>query len=391
MTHPRFRNSTEIEKFAQTYARDLADGHARHSLHPDTVARLGSVLSKAFDITTMRAGHQQAVEDDFLDLLTARTGETYPRSRTRFLYSASVAIDVMAKFFRGDHGTKLGVITPTFDNIPALLQMSCDNVLPIPEARLLPRADLDYLDHSGVNALLIVNPNNPTGRHLARNELCELLNWAATRRVVVVFDLSFRMLEETTCLPVLDLADEVGAPVATIDDTGKVISMHDTKVSVLSFSEALAPRLTEIVSQYLLNVSAVNIALLSAALDSTASGHDEVAAARALARSNRQHLRARLSEIPLPASPFCLSGEASGPGASMSVEWLNFAELADPLLAACRSRGLELLPGNSFFWESHKTPAESRDWIRVALLRDPHQFHSACDALIDALVGLRPA
>ncbi|MET7650857.1 pyridoxal phosphate-dependent aminotransferase [Streptomyces sp. NPDC005486] len=348
------------------------------------------MIKQAFSAATIRTGHQQAVEDDFLRLLTARTGETYPRERTRFLYSASVAIDVMAKYFRGRPSTALGVITPTFDNIPALLRMSCDNVVPIPESRLLPRADLDYLDHSGVNALLIVNPNNPTGRSLARDGLDELLRWAAARQVVVVFDLSFRLLEQTACVPVLDLADEVGAPVATIDDTGKVISMHDTKVSVLSFSEALAPRLTEIVSQYLLNVSAVNVALLSAALDSTVGGHDEVAAARALAVSNRRHLRNRLAEVPLPVAPFPPSAATSGPGSSMSVEWLNFAELADPLLAACRSRGLELLPGSSFFWESHGTAAESRDWIRVAMLRDPQQFHSACDVLIDALVSVCP-
>lgn len=386
MKDHRFRNSTEIEKFAQAHAMDLADGHARHSLHPDTVTQLGAVLERTFAPRKTFQGYQQAVEDAFLQRLTAQTGETYPRARTRLLYSASVAIDVLAKFFR-HRRSRIGVITPTFDNIPALLRMSCDDVVPIPEVRLLPRVDLDYLDHTGIDALLIVNPNNPTGRCLARPELQELLNWAATRRVFVAFDLSFRMLEQATCLEILTLAEAIGADVATVDDTGKVLSMHDTKVSVLSFTKEPASELTEIVSQYLLNVSAVDVSLLSAVLDPVTAGQDEVAASRDLARANRQHLRARLSEIALPVSPFPDGSESSGPGGSMSVEWLHFGKHTVPLLAACRSRRLELLPGNSFFWESHNSAPES-SWIRVALLRDPLLFHNACDALVDALVHL---
>ncbi|MGX4692338.1 pyridoxal phosphate-dependent aminotransferase [Streptomyces sp. JNUCC 63] len=388
MTDSQFRNSTEIEKFAQsTHMMDFADGHARHSLHPDTLARFGSILNDAFNPDTSNSGCHQEAEQEFLHCLGRRTGEIYAPERTRVLYSASVAIDILGKFFSA-RASRVGVITPTFDNIPALLRMSCRDIVPIPEERLLPHADTDYLELTGIDTLLVVTPNNPTGHFLDRAELCRLLEWAASRRVTVAFDMSFRMLEPATCVDVLALADAVGAPVATVDDTGKVIPLLDTKVSVLSFTSDLAPLLTEIVSQYLLNVSTLDVLFLTAALDTRSAGRDEVAAARDLARANRDYLRARLSEVHPKKNPFTGKGSSTVPSISMSVEWLHFAELTLPLLAACRARNLELLPGNAFFWESHNTVAESHDWTRVALLREQPLFRKGCDTLLHALADL---
>ncbi|MCX4744612.1 aminotransferase class I/II-fold pyridoxal phosphate-dependent enzyme [Kitasatospora sp. NBC_01287] len=371
------RNLTEYELQAQSSQLDLADGHANHSLHHGTRTALGRTFARSFE--EPRHGQVKRVERRFLDALGHHTGQEYHPARAHIVYSASVATDIVAKHLALT-GRRTGVIAPTFDNIPALVTMAGVEVVPVHERSLLPEPDLDRLDALGLAALVVVLPNNPTGTGMAPNAARRLLRWAGERDVLVVFDASFRLLDPSSCWDVLALAERCAADAAVIDDTGKALPLQDTKASVLTVTSGLAPAVSEIVSQYLLNVSCLDLRLLTTVL--TPSQHcDEVLRARDIARSNRGTLRDALRAAGLAA---LLPAGAPDDGSTINVEWLHVGPAQQRILEHCRAAGLQILPGQPFFWS---TGAGERPtgWVRVALLRDPADVRRGVAILLDAV------
>lgn len=373
----RPRNLTEFEIQAQSSSLDLADGHAGHRLHPRTRSALGDAFARSFDEPVH--GHVKRIEQGFLDALGRHTGQAYHPARAHIVYSASVAIDIVAKHLALT-GRRTGVVTPTFDNIPALMAMSGVELVPVPEASLLPEPDMDLLDTLGLAALLVVMPNNPTGTGMTRDAVRTLLQWAGDRDILTVFDASFRLLAPDACWDVLALAAEHGADAALIDDTGKALPLQDTKAGVLTMTEGLAGVVSEIVSQYLLNVSCLDLRLLTAVLTPSADV-DEVLRARSIARTNRGHLRDVIRSAGYGGA---LPATAPGDSSTLNVEWLRVGPQQPAVLEACSAAGLEVLPGQPFFWSAGDAgrPAE---WVRLALLRDTADFRRGADIFAAAL------
>ncbi|MFB7930637.1 pyridoxal phosphate-dependent aminotransferase [Streptomyces sp. NPDC056039] len=364
---------------AQVSRLDLADGHANHTLHPGTLSALEGAFAAA--LKEERHGLVHRVEREFLSALGKHTGQRYEAHSSHIVYSASVGVDIMAKYL-SVRRYRTGMITPTFDNLPALMAMTGVELVAVPEKRVMPEPDLDELDRLGLDALFLVMPNNPTGTAMDSAAVRRLLEWGAERRVLIVVDASFRLLEPTACVDLIALAEEAGADVVTVDDTGKTVSLQDTKASVLSVTHRLREPVSEVVSHCLLNVSCLDLRLLTTIL-TMPPDCDEIRRARTLARRNRGVLRELLAEC---GRTGCLPGTSPGRDSALSVEWLHIGPDRDRVLGRCRDQGLQVLPGQPFFWSTDGAGnPPTGEWVRLALLRDPEEFQRGADIFVSAL------
>ncbi|MFF7307394.1 aminotransferase class I/II-fold pyridoxal phosphate-dependent enzyme [Streptomyces sp. NPDC008137] len=379
MSSQQPRNLTEFELMAQVSRLDLADGHANHSLRPETLGSLESAFAAA--LKEERHGLVHRVEREFLSALGRHTGQPYAAGSSHIVYSASVGVDIMAKYL-AVRRYRTGMITPTFDNLPALMTMTGVELVPVPELRVMPEPDLDALSRLGLDALFLVLPNNPTGAVMDEAAVRRLFAWGAAQRVLIVVDASFRLLDPRACVDLIDMAEQADADAVTIDDTGKTVSLQDTKASVLSVTHRMCDAVSEVVSHCLLNVSCLDLRLLTTVL-TMPPDHDEIGRARTLARRNRAVLRELLTSCDRIG---CLPDSSPGQESALSIEWLHIGPERDRVLRRCRGQGLQILPGQPFFWATGGgEQPHTGEWVRIALLRDPEEFRRGADIFASAL------
>lgn len=101
-----------------------------------------------------------------------------------------------AELIRSLMGTirgSVGIIYPTFDEYPNRLGRNV--IVPFyPRSRdfsYTARELMDYYGRNPVEALILVNPNNPTGFFLGRGDMLKLAGWARERGVRLIVDESF--------------------------------------------------------------------------------------------------------------------------------------------------------------------------------------------------------
>lgn len=366
---------TELERGALlSHVINLSDGHARQSLGEESKTRVQEVFY-SFLSGAARSDYF-AAERKFLDNLTAHNGQVYTPGKYVVTYASSIAMSMVAALVKRER-RRVGVVCPTFDNIPGLLDVIEVAVVPVPEEWLSPACDFERLDSLGIDAIVVVTPNNPTGTCLARATVCDLMDWAARRHVQVIIDLAFRWFEPAMRWDLIAEADARGADVITIDDTGKILSLSDLKVGVLSASRSLNQRIQAIHDQYVLNVSELTLCLLTAMMDPDRECN-EIARALHIIGSNRCYLEHAIdaynetafASIPRPSSP------------TMSVQWLRLPGRQERVIDQCRTRGLEILPGRNFYWS---TDGGGERHVRLAMMRDPSYFASGVDILVDSL------
>lgn len=364
MSSPQERNLTELEYRALSAKLNLADGHARTTLLPETRHRLLGLLESTLSDQTMQ--DVTVAKDEFLTKLGARTGQSYAGSGYP-VYSASLALDVAAKYLATKR-LRTGLVVPTFDNLAALLRLSGVPTVPVVEAALLPACDVVYLDKCGVNALVVVMPNNPTGTVWSDGEAERFFTWAAVNKVTVVLDLSFRLLDDRACLDYVLLAESLGASLITIDDTGKAISLSDSKIGLIAATADMRDDIWLIVSEMLLSVSGIELRLLADILTVRPESLDEVTQSRKTVAINRAQLSRSLEQV---ARSEVVT--ASADGSLSSVEWLYVGEKRAAIVSSCRAQGMEVLPGSQFYWnQASGSPGDC--CIRMALMRPKQYF-----------------
>lgn len=88
---------------------------------------------------------------------------------------------------------KIGVVYPTFEEYPN--RMPAENIVKYTQQN----ADFAYTSEDlkaffgdkGVNLLLLVNPDNPSGNYIPKNDVLNLVKWAAERKIRMIVDESF--------------------------------------------------------------------------------------------------------------------------------------------------------------------------------------------------------
>jgi aspartate/methionine/tyrosine aminotransferase len=370
-----FATITELERSALlSNVINLSDGHARQSLGEESKSRVQQVIG-SFLAGPARSDYF-AAEEDFIRSLAAHHKQSYTPGQYMITYASSVAMGMVATLLKRER-RRVGVVCPTFDNIPGILGTMEVPTIPVAEEWLSPACDFKRLDALDLGAIVLVIPNNPTATCLPRAAVCDLFDWAAHRDVQVILDLAFRWFEPATRWDVVADADASGADVLTIDDTGKILALADLKVGVLSASRSLSQRIQRIHDQYVLNVSELTLRLLTAMMD-PGRASNEVTRAIQIVGQNHRYLDNAITAynensgipVPRPANP------------AMSVQWLRLPGDQAQLLDDCRARGLEILPGRNFYWS---LDTQGGHHVRLALMRDPSYFARGVDILIDSL------
>jgi len=125
-----------------------------------------------------------------------------------------------------ESGGKVGVVLPTFEEYPNRLPQN-QRVAYIPQnADFSYTADdlIGYFSDKDVNALVLINPDNPSGNYIDKAGISKLLDWSKDKGITLIADESF-----------CDFADEY--PLNTLIDSD-IISAYENLVVVKSISKS---------------------------------------------------------------------------------------------------------------------------------------------------------
>ena len=170
----------------------------------------------------------------FVDALRRCSGQDIRVGDVLLYYSSSLAIEVSGKVLSYLSRRRVGLVHPTFDNIPARFRRLGLELVAIEEDLLQKGGSLDdVLDV--LHALVIVMPNNPSGAWLSEGGFRGLLERCRARDVLVVLDFSFRsFVSDIQSWDQYAAARESGAVYMIIEDTGKTLPLMELKVGALS-------------------------------------------------------------------------------------------------------------------------------------------------------------
>lgn len=345
---------------------NLADGHAHHPLKltNEDAAALLRLLEREEE-------SQDSIEDKFAGSFFWYAKQIRPRLKPSLHYSSSISIEIAGKVLRQVVGPRVGILTPTFDNIPLLLRRCGLTLVPLPERQLAdPESVVLWLD--SCESIFVVQPNNPTGYVLEVSEWKALIEQCASRKVVYCCDSSFRFFDDRVDWPHYEFLSEFSDQLdyIMVEDTGKNWPLRELKVGILCASMRLDEVVKKVSEEVMLNVSPFVLSLLTRLMDRE-SPDDFRSSIRSIVDVNRATLRDSVDG---------LLTVASDPRSRLSVEWLKLPNGYDShdLCMFANDRGTVVLPGRPFGW--HK-PAESAGFIRVALMREPAYFRRATASL----------
>lgn len=367
--HAGAANLTELEIRAERAGLNLADGHARQPLTAGQEAIIDR-LPELFRIAQRGVVPEldREAQETYLSVLGQQTALT--SAEILSCYSSSVAMEIFARAASAAGLRRVGLIHPTFDNIPDILRGIGLSLVAVPEEVL----------HSGdtaaapeVDVLFVTTPNNPTGAVLEEPALAQWAAWCAAHGVVMALDTSFRAFDPRAHYDHYRVLVESGAEWVVIEDTGKVFPSLDLKVGFLAYARGGRLPLWRVYTDILLGVSPAILCLVTAlARDGAAGG------IAALHRLIARHRAALHAVLPAPAYHW------PDPGNRISVERLVLpAGLdAERVCADLRARDVHVLPGSHFHWAD---PAAGAGYVRIALSRPEKDVTLGAEAIRDYL------
>lgn len=368
--HDQVQSTTNMENLALLDGINLSDGHPRMAMtvsQKRIVGRLPDIFeecsTRPLDVIESEAKHA------FFTLM-GQYGAFKKDIQTRFCYSSSTAIDIIAKSLT-QANMRVGMLHPTFDNLPDLVKGHGCELLPINEARLFEELE-EKADQ--IDAFFMVTPNNPTGTVLDSSSFQRLCQLCKQHDLLLVVDSCFRAQVPAAHYDAYEIAEAVGVKWVIIEDTGKLWPLHELKCGFLSWPDRLDFNLHKNYSDLMLSASPVSLALIrDFARDAKAGGLD---ALRAQIRDNRKLLRSEL-----PHLDFSIAQDSE-----ISVDFAKLPIQADAidLYAKAKELGVHLLPGEPFYWAARQTGA---CYMRFSLARDAETILAGIKRVRSLLVG----
>lgn len=372
------KNLTQYETRALRTDFNLADAHTHQNqseLEREIVANLPNLFYEAV------ASKQHEVDALAITSYHELSGQTTANSwaSSHLCYSASMAMEVVANYLRLNE-IKVGLIEPTFDNIPDILKRHQIDLTPIDDEQLACSAEVNWgelLSNYAGQAIFLTLPNNPTGTYLTEFNFETLAETCKRLDILLMIDMCFRLYEPAFLYDQYKILKRVDVPCVIIEDTGKVWPALDLKFSILNCHPALSEKIYDIHSDFLLNVSPFILRVLPEFFE--ASKKEGFKSTRQLVKKNRAYLRDTLAGTFL---------EVAFPDSNISVEFLriNAPIKSTEVQTHLAYDGVYVLPGDMFFWN---TPALGQSYIRIALAREFNQFKASIDKLSDALKRLK--
>ena len=362
-------NITQLELLALDGELNLADGHARQSLtasQQEAIDRLPELFALANRVAF--AELERRAHETYLRAV-GQLQAMAPGRRLLSAYSSSVVMGVVARCL-ADSVVNVGLVHPTFDNIPDILKSWNLRLIPLDEA-VLTQGIARSADGEEPACVFITTPNNPTGTVIGPGPLEQIARRCAARRAPLVLDTSFRGFDPRAQYDTYDLLDQTGVEYVVIEDTGKLWPASELKLGLLVASENCQLHLEEGMSDVLLSVSPLVLALVTVlAQDAAAGGLAEL---QALIGRNRKALQSAIST----------SGAVDADRDSrVSVARVRLPARVSARAVWCelRQRGVHVLPCGPFHWAQ---PSEGDRYIRVALARDTPMVSAAASAVAE--------
>jgi aspartate/methionine/tyrosine aminotransferase len=364
---------------------NLADAHTHQSQSPSQrriVENLPQLWYQAENQT------QAQSEQDFIETFyTFHQQHTALRRRQQIhlVYAASIGMHITATYLR-KHGMKVGLIEPCFDNLHDLMKHMQVPMSPLSESLFADTSAIyDNLcrEALGLDAIILVDPNNPTGFSLCAPQpagFLEVVRFCRDHDKLLVLDLCFAafvLANSHRRCDVYEILEDAGIRYIAMEDTGKTWPLQDAKCATLMSSADLNADIYSIVTSVLLNVSPFILNLVTSYVRN--SGADDFASVRELLDCNRARARDYLDGGLLS---YC------EPMVKTSVAWFHIRDpwiSADELHAHLLRRHIYVLPGKYFFWHH---PQQGQRFVRIALAREPRLFLQAMQAMHSALEAL---
>ena len=218
------------------------------------------------------------------------------------------------------------------------------------------------------SAILIVTPNNPTGKILTKENFSTLVSYCKAHNKLLILDCCFRAYIPSQCsFDQYGILSESGADYIVIEDTGKTWPTAELKVALLTVSAAKYQPLYRIYTDMLLHVSPFTVRLMTEFVEQSAN--ENFAYIRQIAKENRHSLYSHIQgTLLLPQEePYT------------SVSWLQVSGMTGTALkAALDARRVHVLAGDLFYWSDHR---KGSHFIRVALIRDTDIFSQAANII----------
>ncbi len=372
---------TQHEVDALKFTYNLADAHT-HQSQSATQKNIVAQLPDLWYQTEQTKQHELDMHFAqaffaFRNQPSALDGNHHPL----LTYASSISIAVVGNYLAQKNFT-VALIEPCFDNLHDIFKHLGVHMVRLDEAWLHSEEMYALLEkHLGdVDAIMIVDPNNPTGTSLfSESEGFEtLVRFALEKNKLLIFDFCFSLyMTGDPRIKTVDVYKSLrtsGIRFVTIEDTGKIWPTQDVKASILSCSDDLYTDIYNIHSSYLLNVSPFALAVLTAYI--TDSKQDAFASIASLLKTNREMAVQALAGSIL---------EPQAPQVNVSVLW---CKITDPTLDATtlqqilQEAGVYVLPGTYFYWHS---PQNGQRYIRIALARDAAMFGAALKLVCRAL------
>lgn len=370
----------EIEALKTRF--NLADAHTHQSQSPSQQAIVASLPELWYEAENQT---QYQSEQEFIEAFYGFHGQHTAlkrRDEIYLVYAASIGMHITATYLR-KHNLRVGLIEPCFDNLHDLMKHMQVPMSPLDEAVFQDESAIyDNLCQQGadVDAIVLVDPNNPTGFSLFANgsgAFREVVRYCRDHDKLLVLDLCFAAFMLASGQPrcdVYEILEASGVRYIAMEDTGKTWPLQDAKCSTIMSSRDLNDDLYNLVTSVLLNVSPFVLKLVTRYVQD--SGADNFASVRNILDTNRQLARERLDGGLLS---YC------EPQVRTSVAWfrINDPEVtADDLQLYLQQHHIYVLPGKYFYW---RHPERGQRFIRLALARRPEVFADAMTAMVAAL------
>ncbi|MEU2043009.1 pyridoxal phosphate-dependent aminotransferase [Nocardia niwae] len=369
--------STTYERRSLDRAVNLSDAHCRQPLTSSQIE-----IVERFPELFHEAGKQSQseLEEAFVAAFMRLAGEPMHQDVSRYMlsYSASSAITMVVSHC-ARAGKRVALIEPVFDNISSILRRENVELVPLSERDCtvdrLPAA-MARLEPAVV---WLVSPNNPTGWTLSEPEFRTLVQCCADRRCTLVLDSSFRFFAP---VPIgwsqYEVLEESGISYLVLEDTGKTWPTREIKVGLTVCSPDMYAEMYRLHDDLLQSVSPFHLRVLTEFIEDSSNNGVERSVLSAVLQ-NRSILRSVLADAGL-----AFVTDMQSP---VSVDWLLLEEgldCADFVHEAIRE-GVHVLPGTNFFWDQ---PERGRNFVRVALARDPQLVLEGAQLLRDTAIRL---
>ena len=361
---------------------NLADAHTHQGQSPSQ-RRIIENLPNLWYSAENHTQHQS--EQEFIEAFYRFHGQHRAldrRNEIYLVYAASIGMHIAATYLQKQR-LKVGLIEPCFDNLHDLMKHMQILIAPLGEHLFSDHTAIyDRLEHAAreLDAIVLVDPNNPTGFSLFSprpDAFLEVVRFCVDHDKLLILDLCFAAFIMTSGRPrydVYDILEQSGVRYIAMEDTGKTWPLQDAKCATIMASRDLNDEIYKIVTSVLLNVSPFILKLVTRYIQDSIV--DDFASVGEVLELNRQRARKQLAGTVLG---YC------EPMVKTSVAWFKIADpdvSADDLQAYLLEHQIYVLSGKYFYW-AH--PAQGQRYIRIALARDPHVFGQALSALRRAL------